>query len=122
MSDRLRLNNMVFYGYHGVFAAEREMGQRYEVDLELWMDLHAVGRQDDLDAGVNYVEVYTLVKEVVAEREYRLVEAVAEAIAGEILSAFPAEAVTVRVRKPQPPAGGLLDSFEIEIHRQAIRD
>ena len=38
-SDRLVLKNMVFYGYHGAFAAEKELGQRFEVDLEMQLDL-----------------------------------------------------------------------------------
>lgn len=117
MADRLRLKNMVFYGYHGVFDAERELGQRYEVDLDLWMDLRGIGLQDDLDAAVNYVDVYAIVKEIVEEREFNLMEALAETIAGEVLSAFSVDAVTVSVRKPQPPAGGLMDSMEVEIHR-----
>ena len=33
--DKIILKNMQFYGYHGVFSAEREMGERFEVDLEL---------------------------------------------------------------------------------------
>ncbi|HBL37468.1 MAG TPA: dihydroneopterin aldolase, partial [Firmicutes bacterium] len=33
------LQNMIFYGYHGVFAAEKELGQRLEVDVELQLDL-----------------------------------------------------------------------------------
>lgn len=122
MADRLRINNMIFYGYHGVFAAERELGQRYEVDLELWMDLREIGRSDDLSIAVNYVDVFALVKEVVEEREFNLVEALAETIAGEVLGAFSPEAVTVRVRKPQPPAGGIMDSMEVEIHRRLFEE
>lgn len=113
------LNNMVFYGYHGAYAAEREIGQRIEVDLELWMDLREAGLRDDLDYSMNYAEVYTMVKVIVEEHEYKLMEGLAEAIAGEILEASPAETVCVRVRKPQPPVGGIMDAFEVEITRNA---
>jgi dihydroneopterin aldolase len=119
MSDRMVLHNMVFYGYHGVYAAEREMGQRIEVDLELSMDLRQAGRLDDLDYSVNYAEIYTMVKSIVEEQEFKLMEGLAEAIAGEVLAAFPAESVCVRVRKPQPPVGGMMDAFEVEIIRNA---
>jgi len=32
-SDRITLKNLMFYAYHGVFAAEKELGQRFEVDV-----------------------------------------------------------------------------------------
>lgn len=121
-TDRLLLKNMVFYGYHGVFAAEKELGQRFEVDVELYLDLHPSGVTDDLELSVNYVEVYTLVKEVVEERNFNLVEAVAETIAGEILSAFSVDKVVVRVRKPNPPSGGVMDYVEIEISRRPAKE
>lgn len=117
--DRLILKNMVFYGYHGAFAAEKELGQRIEVDAELYLDLKPSAAADDLDLGINYVEVYTLIKDIVEEREFNLLETIAETIADEILSAYTVEEVVVRVRKPFPPSGGILDYAEVEISRKA---
>ena len=120
-ADRLMLQNMIFYGYHGVFAAEKELGQRLEVDVELQLDLRAAGVNDDLEATINYVEVYTVVKEIVEERAFNLMEAVAEEIAGTLLGAYSLQEVCVRIRKPQPPVGGTMDSFTVEIRRQAVK-
>lgn len=120
-NDKLILHNMVLYGYHGVFAAEKELGQRLEVDVELHLDLKAAGVNDDLEATVNYVEVYTLVKEIVEEREYNLLEALAEEIADTLLGAYSLQEVHVRVRKPFPPVGGIMDCFAVEIRRQASK-
>ncbi|HHU81411.1 MAG TPA: dihydroneopterin aldolase [Firmicutes bacterium] len=117
-SDRLVLKKMVFYGYHGAFAAEKELGQQFEVDVELYLDLKSAAAADDLELSVNYVEVYTLVKEIVEEREFSLIETLAETIAGEILSAYTVEEAVVRVRKPFPPSGGILDHVEVEISRK----
>ncbi len=113
--SKLRLLNMVFYGYHGVFDAERELGQRIEVDLEFSADLSQAARNDDFDASVNYVDLYTVVKEIVEEGEFKLIEGIAQAILSQIWDAFEPEALTVRVRKPQPPVGGLMDAFEVEL-------
>lgn len=113
------LYNMIFYGYHGVFAAEKELGQRLEVDVELQLDLRSAGVNDDLEATVNYVEVYTVVKEIVEERAFNLMEAVAEEIAATLLGAYSLHEVCVRIRKPQPPVGGTMDCFTVEIRRQA---
>ena len=110
---------MVFYGYHGVFDAEHELGQRFEVDVELHLDLSAIGKADDIDLTINYVDVYTVVKDLVEEQEFKLVEGLAEAIAGELLSSFDVDAVVVRVRKPHAPIGGITGGIEVEVRRTA---
>ncbi|MCL6590329.1 MAG: dihydroneopterin aldolase [Firmicutes bacterium] len=115
MTTRLRLNNMVFYGYHGIYSAEKELGQRIEVDVELVSDFVNVGKTDDFELSINYVDVYTIVKEIVEESEFNLIEAIGVAVVDQILDSFDIEQVTVRVRKPQPPVGGLLDSAEFEM-------
>lgn len=117
MSDRIIVKNMVFYAYHGVFEAEREIGQLFEVDVELHLDLANVAHTDDIELTVNYVDVYTQVKDIVEEREFRLVEGLAEAIAHEILGSYDLEKVVVRVRKPHVPIGGITGGIEIEIER-----
>ncbi|MGE5549622.1 MAG: dihydroneopterin aldolase [Bacteroidota bacterium] len=120
--DRITLQNMVFYTYNGAYAAEKELGQRLEVDLELLLDLAPAGMNDDLETALNYAEVYTQVREIIETREFDLLEALAEAIAGELLAAHEMEAVVVRVRKPNPPVGGPLDFAQIEVvrHRKEL--
>jgi dihydroneopterin aldolase len=120
-TDKLVLQNMIFYGYHGVFAAEKELGQRFEVDAELYLDLRQAGINDDLEATVNYAEVYTIIKELVEEREYNLLEGLAEEIADTLLTAYSLQEIMVRVRKPQPPVGGVMDYFGVEIRRRAAK-
>lgn len=110
---------MLFYGYHGVFEAERELGQRFEVDVELHLDLRTIGRADDLDLAVNYVDVYTIVKELAEEREFQLVEGLAHAIGEQLLTSYDLEKVVVRVRKPHAPIGGTTSGVEVEVHRTA---
>ncbi len=51
MADRVSLSNMVFYAFHGAFDAERELGQRFEVDVDIYTDVRAAGQADDLDLG-----------------------------------------------------------------------
>ncbi|HEY8344391.1 MAG TPA: dihydroneopterin aldolase [Bacillota bacterium] len=119
MADRLILKNMVFYGYHGVFDAEKELGQRIEVDVELYLNLKPAGSADDLELAVNYVEIYTIVKDIVEERGFNLMEALADTIAEEILSAYTLDEIVVRVRKPNPPSGGIMDYLEVEVRRPA---
>jgi dihydroneopterin aldolase len=116
--DRLLLRKMSFYGYHGDVEAERELGGRYRVDLDIGMDLSPAGRTDDLQRAVDYVLVYQMVREVVEEQQHRLLESIAEAIAKQVLSLAPVREVKVRVGKA-PPVRGSFGEFAVEITRQA---
>ena len=115
--DILRLNNMVFYGYHGIENSEKELGQRFEVDVELYLDLRRAGRSDQLKDTIDYTRVYQIVEELVVEREYNLIEALADNIARAILEQFEIEGVVVRVRKPHVSLRGIADGVEVEIQR-----
>ncbi len=100
--DRILLEGMVFFGRHGTLSAERELGQRFVVDLELRCDLRAAGMSDDLTKTVDYSEVYRLAREIVEGPPVGLTETVAERIAAVVLGRYPhVEAVRVKVAKPQ---------------------
>ena len=118
-ADRITLKNLMFYAYHGVFAAEKELGQRFEVDVDMYGNFQTAARADDIDMTVNYGDVYTLVKEIVEEREFDLIEALAAAICDEVLACYTVGRVTVRVRKPHAPLGGPADYVECKISRSA---
>ena len=116
--DVLRLRNMRFYGYHGLFPEEETLGQLFEVDVELTRDLSAAGKTDDPEATVDYVVVYGLVEEAVTQEPCRLVEALAERLAERVGRACAPVEVLVRVRKPHPPVPAHFDGLEVEIRRQ----
>lgn len=117
--DKILLEGMTFYAYHGVNRAEREQGQRFVVDLELGLDLSPAGHSDSLAMAVNYATVFKLAREVVEGEPSNLIETVAERLAAAILSRFDVESVRVRVRKPWAPIkGAVLESVAVEIVRR----
>jgi len=119
MTDRVVLANLTFTARHGVEPREKVEAQRFEVDLELELDLVPAGRSDDLSRTVNYAEVYPTVQRIVDGPPFDLIEALAQAIADAVLASQPlAEAVIVRVRKPEVRLGGPLDHAAVEIHRE----
>ena len=115
--DWLRLRTMTFYAHHGVSADERRRGTTFEVEVDLALDLRPAGHSDDLADTVDYPEVFHLVQDIVVGQEFKLVEALAEGIAAQILARFAVQAVVARVRKLSPPIGGLLEAVEVEITR-----
>lgn len=117
--DSIQLKRMQFYGNHGVFPEENKLGQRFYVDLELSLDLAKAGRTDDLNLTVNYAEVYERVKQIVEGRTFRLIEALAENIASDVLHKYTnVNDVTVRVVKPHPPFDIHFDGVVVEIRRK----
>jgi dihydroneopterin aldolase len=116
--DVIRLSNMVFYGYHGVTAAEKETGRRFEVDCELETDLASPGQSDSLRDTVDYTAVYQKIKDIVEGKAFSLVESLGVTLANEILREFAVFKVTLRVRKRIPPIAGTIEYIEIEVTRQ----
>jgi dihydroneopterin aldolase len=119
MTDRIVLANMVFQGRHGVAAREKVEPQRFEVDVELALELQPAGLEDDLERTVDYGGVYETTRQIVESTRFNLIEALAEAICHEILGEHAlVREVVVRVRKPEVRLGGPLDYAGVEVRRQ----
>ncbi|HBG1533403.1 TPA: dihydroneopterin aldolase [Clostridioides difficile] len=116
--DKILLSNLGFYGYHGVFKEENFLGQKFFVDMELYIDSREAGLSDDINKSVSYAEVYNVVKDITENKQFNLLEALAENIAEEVLNKFILiNGVMVRVRKPEAPVNGIYDYFGVEIRR-----
>ena len=117
--DYIHVNEMEFWGYHGVFAEETKLGQRFRVTLSLAVDLQEAGQTDDLDKTVNYAEAFFICQKIVEGEPVKLVETVAERIAADILKTFKGlvKGCKVVVIKPDPPIPGHYRSVAVEITR-----
>lgn len=120
--DYIYLNDMAFYGYHGALPEENVLGQMFRITVTLATDLKQAGETDDLQATVNYAEVYELCKEVAEGPAFQLIEAVAEKIATRILDTYSPQVkgCKVLVVKPTPPIRGNYDSVAVEITRGTL--
>jgi len=113
---------MRFSGHHGQTDEERTAAQPFEVDVELYMNLQPAGIDDDIAETVDYSRVFEICRELVEATTYKLLEAMAEGMAHEILMAFPVAEVAVRVRKLKVPVGGKLSFAAVEIRRARSAD
>lgn len=121
--DVIKLHNAVFYAYHGVLSDEQNLGGKFEIDVELYCDLSAAKVSDNLHQTVNYEKVYSLMKKIVTDKKYYLIEALAHSIGKGILDSFlQVQKVIVRVRKPGAPVHGVVDSIEVQVEttREAL--
>lgn len=97
----LVLDGLHFFGHHGVTAAERRAGGEFKVDLEVTADLSRAQVSDDVADTVNYVDLYEVVRRIVEDSQFHLVEAMASRIAEAILKLPGVERVQLRVTKPR---------------------
>lgn len=117
MSDKIFINGLRVFGYHGVNRIEREHGQHFVVDIEARLDLREAGTTDLLGTTLDYDSVIKKVQHVVAHERYTLIEALAERISDVILEIPEVYATTIRVAKPKPPIEADLESVQVEIQR-----
>ena len=75
--DRIRLRGLQFFAYHGVMDEEKTLGQRFFVDVDLMRDLSLAGQSDQVQDTINYAEVYQVIKLIVTEERYHLIERLA---------------------------------------------
>jgi len=117
--DKIILDGMEFYGFHGLYPEERVKGQKFQVNIILELPLAKAGRQDCIDWSVNYSEVFCTVKHIVEGSPKNLLESVAEEIAAQILGKYSVHQVTVFIRKPDVAIRGAnLKYAGVSIQRQ----
>lgn len=117
MPDTIILKGAQFHGKHGVSAEERAVGGRVIVDVEIECDLTQAGMTDDLKETLNYSEIFKTVRAQVEDKEFNLLESLANRIAEALLVKFPTTTVNVYVRKQPPPIKGIVDSAGVRIRR-----
>jgi len=111
---RLSIRDAEYYAYHGVKTEERELGGKYQIDLDMYYDAKNAVINDDVKYALNYEEAMFCISEVIGE-SYNLVETVASEILNMIADKFPnLVRATVRVRKMNVPIRRVVKCIEIE--------
>ena len=117
--DKIVMDGLHFYGYHGLFEEETKLGQKFIVDLELYVDVATPAKSGRMEDGVHYGEVYQTVRQIVEGKPVDLIESLSENIAEELLENYPLiDGLMVRLNKPQAPIPGIFENVAIEIYRE----
>lgn len=116
--DKIIMENMAFYGYHGVLQEEKVLGQKFYIDAKLYLDLKKAGQTDDLNHTVSYAMVYETIESIMTKEKFDLLEALAHKVCGQILLSFEKiETVRLTIKKPSAPVAGNFDYFAVQIKR-----
>jgi dihydroneopterin aldolase len=118
-SDLIELRGLRALGVIGVCREERERAQPFEVDLDLYVDLAAAGRSDELGDTVDYGAVIAIADTVVRTEQHLLLERVSQRIADDVLAFDPRiDAVRVVIRKLRPPVPQDVATTAVSITRR----
>ncbi|GJE16442.1 dihydroneopterin aldolase [Methylobacterium marchantiae] len=118
MSDRILVERIAVFAYHGLLEEEARIGQRFYISLDCRIDLRQAGLSDDMAQTVSYADLTEIVVRIATTRRFSLIEALAEAIAAEILDRFAGvDSIGVRVDKPSAPVPAVIDGVAISIMR-----
>jgi dihydroneopterin aldolase len=120
LTDKIQVRDIRAYGYTGVLAAEQTLGQWFRVDLTLWLDLALAGHSDRLTDTLDYRQAITIVKNLIQEQKFALIERLAEVIATQILELPLIEQVQVELTKLAPPIADFGGQITVSILRPGL--
>ncbi|MBU2501844.1 dihydroneopterin aldolase [bacterium] len=115
--DRISLHGIDVYAHHGVHPAERELGQRFVIDADLWIDCAEAAESDSLGSALDYTAVHRVLTRATADTSFYLLEALAGHLCAALLGAFPVQRVRLRVEKPNPPIPNFLGRASVTFER-----
>ena len=116
----IEVRGLSIYTHHGVTEAEREIGQRLEIDVSFDVpDCDAV-LTDRLEDTVDYAEVCDIVALAATERSYKTLERLCHVIGERLMERFACESVRVRAAKPEPPLPLAVEEVGVEVSHDRV--
>ena len=117
MTDHVFVSNLCLHGFHGLFKAEKSLGQKFFIDMDCELKPQAA-RNDEMSETVHYGELCDLAERLSGETVFNLIETFAERIALAVLDTQPmVQRITVTVRKPSAPIRHFVDHVGVVITR-----
>lgn len=117
--DRIRLKDIIVYGYYGATDPERQVGQRLLLDLDLRVDLSKAAASDSLGDTVSYEEIYVAVQQLAGGTRCRLLEHLAQTVIDGLFHSFPGlMGVTIALRKMNLPFPNTCREVEVLMSRE----
>jgi dihydroneopterin aldolase len=115
--DAISITGIRCYGYTGVLPEEQVLGQWFEVDLKLWLDLSLASQSDLLENTLDYRATIAIVKGIVKTSKFALIEKLAGEIVRAVLEQELVEKVEVRLTKVAAPIPDFGGKIAIELTR-----
>jgi 7,8-dihydroneopterin aldolase/epimerase/oxygenase len=121
VADRIAVRGLTAHAFHGVYEAERRLGQTFRVDAVLELDTVPAAAGDDLERTVNYAELARALHSVLTGEPVDLLETLAQRLADVCLDDPLVDAVEITVHKPEADLGVPFDDVTVSIRRERGR-
>ena len=116
--DKISIKGLEIFANHGVFPEENKLGQKFVINVALYVDTRSAGLTDDLEQSVNYGTVCHQINDFLTANTYKLIERCAEELATHLLVSNPlVQEIDVEIEKPGAPIGLPLETVSVKIHR-----
>ena len=116
--DKIYINGLEVFANHGVFQEEKNLGQKFVIDVELELDLSDAGRYDELDKTIHYGLLSDAIIEEFTKQSYDLLEKATYELCKFILTNYNVKAVKILIRKPWAPVKRNLDCVAVEMKKE----
>jgi len=117
--DKIIIEELEVYAYHGVAQEEKKLGQMFVVSLQINIDLETAAQSGNLDATINYFELCNIVKDILRSESFDLIETAAIRVIQGVFHNFDhAQAVKILLKKPWAPMGHHLKYAAVELERK----
>lgn len=115
--DHISLVGIEERGRHGMLDHERQDGQLFLVDADIYLDLQGAGASDRIEDTVDYSQISALISRIITGPPCDLLEKVATQIAEETLELENVQAVRICLHKPEAPLGLEKQDVKVTIWR-----
>lgn len=115
--DHISLVGIEERGQHGMLDHERQDGQLFLVDADIYLDLQGAGASDRIEDTVDYSQISALISRIITGPPCDLLEKVATQIAEETLELENVQAVRICLHKPEAPLGLEKQDVKVTIWR-----
>ena len=116
--DYISIKNLEVFSRQGVFEGENRLGQKYAIDMQLYLDTKIAGISENIDESIDYAKVCHFVNAFVKGHNYKLIESAAERLAEDILIEYKKlSKVILTIKKPWAPVGLPIEEVAVTIER-----
>lgn len=116
--DIIKIKGLKLFAYHGVNPEEKEQGQNFIFDIDLYVNLNKPCASDDVNDTVSYAKVVKTVRRVFTEKKYDLLEKCAQVVSDAIFDEYSeVQKVEITLKKPEAPVSAEFEYMAVNIVR-----
>lgn len=116
MENTIHINGLEVHANHGVFEAEKELGQRFYINAVLYLDFQAAVSSNDLENTVHYGFVGQDIIDFFKTNRCDLIETISHKLVNMLFSKYPLVAkIELEVVKPWAPLKFSFDSVKTKV-------